>query len=506
MARSPAPKWEEDPPTPVEVEIERKRGRCFWLSAFAIVMLIWLGYWRFFSQIPVDYVEIEDHFKYGSIGTEPDNGIPYWIWKVLPEMFPEHLPQSGVKGYGALGFIQEPGRDTPIGFSKRTTTAGIELVSLNCAVCHTATVRESPQSEPRVILAMPAHQLNLLDYFQFLADCAADPRFTVDNVMAEISARTKLGPVERLAYRTVAIPRVRERLMLNLPTLEALQRHPSGTGRIDTFTPYKLVQFRYGDPDVMVPGNTDFPAIWNQRLREGMQLHWDGNNTSVRERNISAGIGAGATPTSIDLPRLKRIEDWLLDLKPEKWPTNWKYDADKARNGEVHYLKYCADCHGVAAENYQGHRVGTVVPIDRIQTDRNRLDSYTLEFAWSQYSLGVGQDWRFSHFRKTNGYANHPMDGIWLRGPYLHNGSVPTLRDLLEAPEKRPKTFYRGDDVFDQDKVGFASDQAERGGRKFQQFDTTKLGNSNSGHWGPAYGSTLTDAQKDELVEYLKTL
>ena len=46
-------------------------------------------------------------------------------------------------------------------------------------------------------------------------------------------------------------------------------------------------------------------------------------------------------------------------------------------------------------------------------------------------TIGTGKPWKFSHFRKTNGYAGMPLDGIWLRAPYLHNGSVPTLRALL---------------------------------------------------------------------------
>jgi len=67
---------------------------------------------------------------------------------------------------------------------------------------------------------------------------------------------------------------------------------------------------------------------------------------------------------------------------------------------------------------------------------------------------------RFSHFRKTGGYANLPLDGIWLRAPYLHNGSVPTLRDLLEPAAKRPALFYRGYDVYDPAKVGFVTSKA----------------------------------------------
>ena len=130
------------------------------------------------------------------------------------------------------------------------------------------------------------------------------------------------------------------------------------------------------------------------------------------------------------------------------------------------YAQHCQSCHadnrfrdGVIAP---GTQVGQVVPIADIGTDPHRLDSYTDEFAANQYALYPDSPYRFTHFRKTGGYANHPLDGIWLRGPFLHNGSVPTLRDLLDAPEMRPKVFYRGYDVFDQKNVGFVSDVARR--------------------------------------------
>src|SRR5688572_31724509 len=82
---------------------------------------------------------IEEQFKYGSIGSEDQEGIPYWIWQVLPRMFADKLPEGG---YGALGMIWEPGHDLPIGFSKKTIW-GVPRVGVNCAFCHTATVRTS---------------------------------------------------------------------------------------------------------------------------------------------------------------------------------------------------------------------------------------------------------------------------------------------------------------------------------------------------------------------------
>ena len=56
---------------------------------------------------------------------------------------------------------------------------------------------------------------------------------------------------------------------------------------------------------------------------------------------------------------------------------------------------------------------------------------------------------------RRRGYVSVLLDGVWLRAPYLHNGSVPTLADLLEPPDKRPKLFWRGYDVYDQEKIGF---------------------------------------------------
>ena len=110
--------------------------------------------------------------------------------------------------------------------------------------------------------------------------------------------------------------------------------------------------------------------------------------------------------------------------------------------------------------------------------------------------------YRFQRFRKTAGYANHPLDGIWARAPYLHNGSIPTLRDLLEPPEARPAVFYRGYDVYDQVRVGFVTNVPEERGRRFFRYDTSIPGNSNAGH---LYGTTLPEPDKQGLVEYLKT-
>ena len=72
---------------------------------------------------------------------------------------------------------------------------------------------------------------------------------------------------------------------------------------MDTFNPYKLLQFGV-EASALTPeeriGVADLPAVFDQRPREGMNLHWDGNNASLSERNLSAAIGAGVTVESVD--------------------------------------------------------------------------------------------------------------------------------------------------------------------------------------------------------------
>jgi hypothetical protein len=103
---------------------------------------------------------------------------------------------------------------------------------------------------------------------------------------------------------------------------------------------------------------------------------------------------------------------------------------------------------------------------------------------------------------KIEGYQSPPLDGIWMRAPYLHNGSVPTLRDLLKPPSERPKIFFRGYDVYDPINVGFVAEgfDIKRYGWK---LDTAERGNGTQGH---NYGTTLAPTEKNALIEYLKTL
>jgi cytochrome c5 len=100
-------------------------------------------------------------------------------------------------------------------------------------------------------------------------------------------------------------------------------------------------------------------------------------------------------------------------------------------------------------------------------------------------------------------YKARPLDGIWATAPYLHNGSVPNLWQLLLPADQRDKQFWVGSREFDPNLVGFRTSQSEDA----SLLDTTLPGNSNAGHDGPAYGTDkMTDDERRQLLEYLKTL
>ena len=507
-----------------------------------------------FFNHPVEYSNADDHFKYGSLGGERGYngqvgfGLPYWLWVALPELFPEHLPdKTPGRGFASFGYIYD-GRDPrfhlPIGTSQRRNL-GIDRVWINCGSCHTGTYRETPESEPEIVLGMPANRYNQGAWAKFLFDTAVDQRFTPDRLILKIrqleKERRRLIAAGKLAgaaglppelsfadeqiYKLFVIPVMRERLLMLRDRLGYIDFASWGPGRVDTFNaPKGLLNFpMHLAPEKEKKGNADLPSVWYQKAREGMQLHWDGNNTSVDERNLSASF-AGTIPATLDKCNLLRIARYLETLEPPAFPEA-KIDRALAERGKPIYQAHCAGCHGAARPPFKGDGfgefVGTVVPLARIGTDQRRLDSYTPELARAQNSLYAGYPLkrsracpgepesrsyptRFSHFRKTNGYANSPLDGLWLRAPYLHNGSVPNLRALLEPSGRRPKKFWTGYDVYDFENVGFVTQGPEAEARGWP-YDTTLAANGNQGHEGPGYGTDLTPDEKDALIEYLKT-
>ncbi|KJH71565.1 c-type cytochrome [Aliterella atlantica] len=467
--------------------------------AIATIVLIFLvivgivgyvGWYNLFREVPQQFASAEEQFKYGSIGTEPPQGIPYWIWLVLPRLFPDKLPGAG--GYASLGFTWEEGKETPVGISQKTV--GFPRVGITCAVCHSGTYRKSQPDKPTIVAAAPTTKFDLQGYIRFLGDSASDPRFTADYIMSEIGYNHEFSWLENLLYRWLIIPQTKRALLQQKADFAWMDSRPNwGPGRIDPFNPVKFNTLRLPKDDTI--GNSDMMPLWNQKQHQGFAYHWDGLETSLTETVQTGAIGDGATNQSLPVNDLQKVEDFITQLPPPKYP--FAVDEQLADAGKQVFDNSCASCHA-----FGGARTGTVIPVAEVGTDRHRLDMWTQQAADVYNEFSQDYPWDFDQLRKTDGYVSVSLDGLWLRAPYLHNGSVPSLQDLLEKPENRSKVFYRGYDVYDPDKVGFVSQgtEAERVGFK---YDTSVPANSNQGH---LYGTDLAADEKKALIEYLKGL
>lgn len=483
-----------------------------WLKTGGLALLVvgalaaMIGYDRGFREYPQpDWVNStpEMRFKYGSIGAEHDAGVPYWIFYVLPRIFPEKLTQDGrviPGGYAALGVPWEQGQELPVGFTKKTI--GFARVANNCAVCHTATYRPTPDSDPVFVVGGPAHTANVEGFFRYLIDCAKDPRFNADILMAEIDRVTDLDLVDRLLYRYLVIPLTKKRLLEREAQFAWIYRQDFadwGRGRDDAMNLTKYFMIKAPMDDSFGP--TDMPSIWNLKKYvwdQGQRMNYAGDSHDAYSVIIDSALGLlGAAPAdkSDFLQQVGWLHDYLGELPPPKYP--FPIDGARAAAGKPLFVAHCASCHASA-------KTGTPLPLAEVGTDRGRLDSWNKAAAVkaNQVVKGMGLERKGLVEDEPTGYVAAFLDGIWLKAPYLHNGSVPTLRDLLEPAARRPRVFWRGYDVYDPARVGFVSDGAPAR-RIGTRLDTASPGGGNRGH---EFGTALSAKDKDALVEYLKTL
>jgi mono/diheme cytochrome c family protein len=255
------------------------------------------------------------------------------------------------------------------------------------------------------------------------------------------------------------------------------------------------------------PAQIDIMSTFMQKNRPAAQ--WDGAIISQIHRNLGAEFGVVQDPAHLNMDNVDRTTRFTQNLPAPPYP--FTVDMYAAARGAKLYQAYCASCHSNGST--------TIFPTATVGTDANRAN------IWTAFSLaGLQQVLRVACTdpvtcnnpdgtpvpdnelaRSTGGYMALPLDGIWARAPYLHNGSVPTLRALLT--NQRPATFYRGNTTYDTKNVGFNSTSAQSPVATL--YDTTRSGNSNTGHSSKAFlgiNWQEDDDSLEALLEYLKTL
>jgi hypothetical protein len=269
--------------------------------------------------------------------------------------------------------------------------------------------------------------------------------------------------------------------------------------------------------------------------------------------------GEGLFESNAAIRELQEVENLLTRLAPPKWPEEifGRIDRDKARSGKDLFVALCSSCHNAwpytwTEPNKYGKRFILVglIPQSYVGTDPNQFETireYVITRQLSPYMPGPFKDKdlvptgdmyvgnvkavlesaiaraRIPEADMANllGYRElptprppmkvykaAPRDGVWATPPFMHNGSVPNLYEVLVPARERTKKFCLGRE-FDPVKVGL--DTTCRPGTF--ELDTELRGNSNAGHSfqdGPRgdgiIGPLLTDEQRWAIVEYLKSI
>lgn len=485
-------------------------------------------------------------------------GIPLILFKLLPDV----MKDLWGPGYAErLGLFEAPSptdertgvaapRDTfglPYGLgwtSKMLKVGPIEiptmaLVNLTCAACHTGRVQDD-NGKVQYLMGAPSQTFTAAAWRLQITKTVRDNRFTVAAFSKALEAKSgnwlyPRDPARQLAETTLFKRKMAEILKAmseRVNTREDLLQEYIGKrtynkarngytggdvgellnggtpGQVEAFgtavsllVPEDIKAMAEGPAkeDALrkylppKPAVVDIMSVWGQGKRKSAQ--WDGNIASPLLRNLGAELGVIGDPTVVDFDNGKFTTRFVNDLPSPVYP--FGVDGAKALAGKPIYAAKCAGCH----DSGKGFDV---------KTDMNRANGLTEE---SRKALGkamlasCGTNAKKEAECRTSidaavttprSYLAAPLDGIWARAPYLHNGSVPTLGQLLLPAAKRSATFARGNIAYDKAEVGF---EWKKGGTAV--FDTSKEGLSNRGH---EFGVELDANDRNALLEYLKTL
>ncbi len=418
---------------------------------------------------------------------DPEAGYQYLLYgDVVRSGIPLELFRSTVSGEG----IDDLGRTgdnkgIPHSFNAVEAPNGVKVVAPTCLTCH------AERLFGKTIIGLGN---NTSDYTRTaptaLIDRAVEMRY--GKASAEWDAywplsrsQKAIGPYIRTAVRGL---NPADKIFAAL----AAHRRAEDLSWIDS------AQFHL--PTETVP--TDVPAWWLVKKKHALYYNALGRGDFARLSSASAML------TLTDSAEARRVDRhmvdvlaWIRTIAPPKYP--FSVDTPLARRGQGLFEKHCSKCHGTygRAPSYPNR----VISLDRIGTDPLLAQTYQ---KYPQYHQWYNRSWFAQGPYKgelipTDGYIAPPLDGIWATAPYFHNGSVPTVADVLNSTQ-RPKYWRRSFDNSDYDtlRIGWGY-RVEDKASSPEIYDTTLPGYGNGGH---TFGDRLSDEERRAIIEYLKTL
>ncbi|WP_437595424.1 di-heme-cytochrome C peroxidase [Sorangium sp. So ce590] len=464
-------------------------------------------------------------------------------------------------------FIEDPGSKSnperlPVGFAKDVDpVTGEVYVGFTCATCHT---RQISHRGARIRIDGGPARIDVVAFteavFGALDRTLKTPekldRFTravLKDHHGEDSARALRAQVGKMLEVV--------RLQAFTGAGEGSHATIAGFGRLDALGRAGNLLFGSINPENVRATNApvDYPHLWDAPSYDWVQ--WNGSIMQPMARNIAEALGVGThtrlspesqgtrvhVQSSIRVDNLRLIEQQVEKLRAPRWPEHLlgSIDKEQAARGRRLYSMHCASCHepGLTPPNEHGRRFRRAMmsPLDLIGTDPTHAVSFNerkvdlgalglgrvgmaqalelgtwaiRETKYEEYGLSAEQrlawdGYRPNRWRAPLAYRARELNGIWATAPYLHNGSVPSLYELLLPGERRSKRFHLGGAAFDPRRVGLRVEPSQGG----FELVTDLPGNSNAGHEyrdGPrgkgVIGPALTEQERWDLVEYLKTL
>ena len=256
---------------------------------------------------------------------------------------------------------------------------------------------------------------------------------------------------------------------------------------------------QYEMPDYTIA--TDVPPLWHVKKKNALYYNGIGRGDFTKLLFQASVLGIpDSTAAREAINGFKDVLAWLQTLEPPKYPG--PINEALAAQGEMVFIENCSKCHGRYGENET--YPNKLVSLALVKTDpmyaNYAKNSGIVEWYNSSW---FAQSEPKSYFAPELGYVAPPLDGIWATAPYLHNGSVPTVADLLNS-KSRPEIWVRSGDSqdYDYDALGWAYQTTDQA-KESWAFDTNLPGYSNKGH---DFGDNLTEAERAAVIEYLKTL
>jgi cytochrome c5 len=372
---------------------------------------------------------------------------------------------------------------------------GVKIVSQNCLQCHAG------HFNGQLIVGLGSAEVDFTsDMAEKMQGLPIPPEFDIPGIeqMTRFMNRVKvLGP--QTVMRTVGTNPAE---MVAVTLVAHRDRHTLA------WSDEELLPV----PDIVVP--SDPPPWWRAHKKNALFYNAMARGDHRGTMMLATALCTDTVEEAAAIDAyFHHIQAFIRSVRAPKYP--WAIDAALAGEGEAIFIKNCAGCHGTYSDVEEEETYPNLLfPLDVIGTDPAVAEGGT-KYAphlvdWYNESF-YGKITRMEPSDPFPGYMAPPLDGVWATGPFLHNGSVPTIELVLDSTN-RP-TYWKREDFnsanFDQSEVGwpymtltYGHDAALEEERKFI-YDTTQEAHTNVGH---TFGDHLTTDERRAVLEYLKTL